>query len=84
MRSSWPSLLSGAVQRDAVLLRDGSQLFQEFRIQNDSKHTAFGFLGDGRAGRKGTERRQRQRVLQGAIGERRVKDDVAMAILQTL
>lgn len=75
-----PSLLSGAVRGDAVLLGDGGQLFQEFSVQNDRKHTAFGFLGDGRAGRKDTERRRRQRVGQGAIGE----DDVAMAMLQTL
>lgn len=84
MSNSPPSLLNRTVQCDAVLLRDGGQLFQEFCIQNDGKHSVFGFLGDRRAGRKDTERRQRQRILQGAIGERGVQDDVAMLRLQTL
>lgn len=82
--NSSPSLLGGAVRRDAVLLRDGGQLFQELGVENDGKHSAFGFLGDGRAGREDAERRQRQRAPQGVAGERRVQDEVATLGLQTL
>lgn len=72
----WRLLLSTAVQCDAVLLGDGCQLFQELSIQDDGKHSAFGLRGNGWAGRQDTQRRQRQSVPQGAVGQGRVQDEV--------
>lgn len=71
----WRLLLSTAVQCDAVLLGDGCQLFQELSIQDDGKHSAFGLRGNGWAGRQDTQRRQRQSVPQGAVGQGRVQDE---------
>lgn len=75
-RDQWRLLLSTAVQCDAVLLGDGCQLFQELSIQDDGKHSAFGLRGNGWAGRQDTQRRQRQSVPQGAVGQGRVQDEV--------
>lgn len=77
-------LLRRPVQGDAVLLSNGGQLLQELGVQDDGEDSALGLRGYGGTRGQDNERRQRQGVLHGAIGKRRIQDDVAALRLEAL